>query len=94
MGLRVYKKTESDYWKSASVEEFVRRELLTCEPDGYGRWPHRDDVPLEARPRVLCDALGRLMEVLMSKGLMTQGDFFGVLGMYCGENQYDVRKEE
>lgn len=57
-----------------SVEVYTRRSLLNS---------YHERVTLENQPTVIVEAMGRLLNLLLDKGLLTEEEFFeGVLNQY------------
>ena len=60
-----------------SVESFTADELLYRESDHYGG--ARERIRLESQPYVLAAAIGRILDMLLTKGLMTEAEFHAIL---------------
>jgi hypothetical protein len=72
---------------TASVEDFAVDQLLYSQRY-YPYYESRVKVGLENQPTEVCRAMGRLMDVLLSKALMTEEEFHDVIG-----TDYNLREK-
>lgn len=78
----------NDERRKDRIEQFVEETLLYTED--------RDKIRLEDQPEVVCEAMGRLMEVLIKKNILDLSDVKYICRLHWGPkaDTLQIEKEE
>lgn len=83
---------DKDKQETQRIAEFLYNEILYKE----GRGLFRDKVHLEEQPKVVCEAMGRMISVLLDKGVLNLEDLKFIADCRWGRtsDSLKLKKEE
>ena len=68
--------------KGKTISDFVADALLLRDHEEVAMFGSRGKIPLEERPVILANALGKLIDLLASKNLLTADEICGIVDVY------------